>query len=73
VRLKKVIQKRVRQFEEMDDTYLRERSEDIKDLGQRILANLQAQEIKEIIYPERTILISETLSAGDLARVPEED
>jgi len=70
--LKKVIQKRVRQLEDMDDAYLRERSADIKDLGQRILANLQAQEIKEIVYPEPTILIGETLSAADLARVPTE-
>ena len=69
--LKKAIQKRVRQFENMDDAYLRERGEDIKDLGQRILANLQTQEEKEIIYPEQTILIGESLSAADLARVPE--
>lgn len=68
--LRNVIQKRVRQFDEMDDAYLRERSADIKDLGQRILANLQAQEIKEIVYSERTILLGEILSAADLARVP---
>ena len=69
--LKKAIQKRIRQFENMDDAYLRERAADIKYLGQRILANLQAQDIKEIVYPEKTILIGETLSAADLARVPE--
>ena len=69
--LKKAIQQRVRQFDEMDDAYLRERSADIKDLGQRILANLQAQEVKETVYAERTILVGETLSAADLARVPE--
>ena len=69
--LKKAIQNRVRQFENMDDAYLRERGADIKDLGQRILANLQAQEEQEITYPEQTILVGEALSAADLARVPE--
>jgi len=69
--LKKAIQKRMHQFEDMDDAYLRERAADIKDLGQRILANLQKQEVAEVTYPEKTILIGEALSAADLARVPE--
>jgi phosphotransferase system, enzyme I, PtsP len=69
--LKDVVLKRMRQFDEMDDPYLRERAADIKDLGQRVLANLQTDETAEIEYPESTILIGEELSAADLARVPE--
>ena len=68
--LKIAIRKRMRQFEEMDDTYLRERAADIKDLGQRVLARLQLHEINDIDYPEKTVLMGEELSATDLARVP---
>lgn len=68
--LKIAIKKRMRQFEEMDDPYLRERAADIKDLGQRILARLQLYEINDIEYPEQTVLMGEELSATDLARVP---
>jgi phosphotransferase system enzyme I (PtsP) len=68
--LKIAIKRRVRQFQEMDDPYLRERASDIRDLGQRILARLQALDVQDIDYPERTILIGDELSATDLARVP---
>lgn len=70
--LKIAIKKRVRQFEEMDDAYLRERAADIKDLGQRILARLQLHEINDIEYPEQTVLMGDELSATDIARVPKE-
>jgi phosphotransferase system enzyme I (PtsP) len=70
--LKIAIKKRVRQFEEMDDAYLRERAADIKDLGQRILARLQLHEIEDLEFPAQTILIGDELSAADVARVPKE-
>ena len=70
--LKNVIQLRTRQFESMDDAYLRERAADIRGLGQRVLAHLQRQEVEELIYPDNTILIGEELSAADIARVPSE-
>lgn len=69
--LRKVIKQRLRQFEEMEDDYLRERASDIKDLGQRILAQLQAQQPQKIDYPDHTILIADELTAGDLAAVPQ--
>lgn len=69
--LRQSIQARVRQFEAMDDVYLRERAADIRDLGRRILAHLQASTHVEIDYPPQTILIGEEISAADLARVPE--
>lgn len=68
--LRIVVKQRLRQFEDMEDDYLRERATDIKDLGQRILASLQAQQPQEIEYPDKTILIAEELSAGDLGKVP---
>lgn len=70
--LKHVIKKRVLQFEAMDDEYLRERAVDIKDLGQRILAHLQASERKPLTYPKRTILAGEQITPAIMADVPED-
>ncbi len=70
--LKKVINRRVLQFKAMEDEYLRERYLDIMDLGQRILANLQAKETKSISYPKRTILVGEKITPAAIAEIPEE-
>jgi phosphotransferase system enzyme I (PtsP) len=70
--LKHVIKKRVLQFEAMDDEYLRERAVDIKDLGQRILAHLQASERKPLTYPKHTILAGEQVTPAIMADVPED-
>jgi phosphotransferase system, enzyme I, PtsP len=69
--LKQVIKKHVSQFELMDDEYLRERAADIKDLGSRVLAKLQSQDLDTFEYPENTILIGEEVSATNLAEVPQ--
>jgi phosphotransferase system enzyme I (PtsP) len=69
--LREVIQMHVRQLESLDNEYMRERSQDIKDLGQRVLAYLQKNDRASPPYVEKTILIGESLSAADLAEVPE--
>lgn len=69
--LSTVIRKHIQQFESMDDPYLRERASDFRDLGRRVLAELQLSQQEEIEYPERTILIGEEVSASALAEVPE--
>ncbi len=69
--LRRVIKSHVRQFEAMDNDYLRERALDIKDLGRRILSQLQRVESKTIQYPEQTILVGEEVTASALAEVPE--
>ena len=58
----------------MDDTYLRERAADVRDLGLRVLAAMdqQHQRSKRIDYPMRTILVGEELSASMLGEVPED-
>ncbi|MFY7698326.1 MAG: phosphoenolpyruvate--protein phosphotransferase [Legionella sp.] len=66
-----VIKKHVLQFENMKDDYLRERASDFKDLGHRVLAELQSSQQEEIIYPKRTILVGEEINAAALAEVPE--
>jgi len=58
------------QFEAMENDYMRERSNDMRDIGNRILTYLQAEEKNDRDCPDRTILIGENLSPLDLAKVP---
>lgn len=66
-----VIKKHIQQFENMSDDYLRERASDFRDIGRRVLAELQSSQQEEIDYPRRTILVGEEISAATLAEVPE--
>ncbi len=66
-----VIKKHIAQFESMEDNYLRERASDFRDLGRRVLAALQWSQHEEIVYPKRTVLIGDEVTAAALAEVPE--
>jgi phosphotransferase system enzyme I (PtsP) len=66
-----VIKKHITQFESMEDGYLRERASDFRDLGTRVLAELQKSQRVEIAYPKKTILVGEEITAAALAEVPE--
>lgn len=66
-----VIKKHVLQFESMKDDYLRERASDFRDIGRRVLAELESFQHEEIDYPRRTILIGDEITAAALAEVPE--
>lgn len=68
--LREVVSAHVQVFREMDDPYLRERAEDVRDLGQRILRQLDDQPKREINYPANTILVGEEITASALAEVP---
>lgn len=68
--LRKVIKAHVRQFEDMSNPYLKDRAEDVRDLGQRILAVLQETERKTPDYPDKIVLVGEEVTAADLALVP---
>lgn len=57
-------------FKEMDDPYLRERGDDIRDLGRRILEKLFQQSSGQIEYPDNTILVGDEITATMLAEVP---
>lgn len=70
--LSKVIIEHVRTFEMMEDPYLKERATDVKDLGRRVLAYLQEANTRPTIYPDKTILVGEELTASVLAEVPSE-
>ena len=69
--LASVIKRHVQQFENMNDEYLRERASDFRDIGRRVLAELQSSQHEEIDYPRRTILVGEEITAAALAEVPE--
>jgi phosphotransferase system enzyme I (PtsP) len=60
----------VSQFEDLDDSYLRERAVDVRDLGQRILSHLQKRSQRDIQVPDDCILVAEEVTASMLAEVP---
>lgn len=70
--LRDTIQEHEKVFREMEDSYLRERADDVRDLGRRILMHLQEESQDDIEFPENTILVGEDISASMLAEVPAE-
>ena len=68
--LRQVIREHLRTFEQMEDPYLRERGADVKDLGLRVLANLQDTRQKKQFFPDQTVLIGEEVTPGILASIP---
>ncbi len=68
--LRETFREHINAFDEMDDPYLRERAEDIRDLGRRILTQLQQKPTRGTRYPKNTVLIGEEISASMLAEVP---
>jgi len=68
--LRDVIEETSSKFKEMKDPYLRERADDILDLGQRIFLNLIDQDKTKIVYPKKTVLLGENIRATDLAEAP---
>ncbi len=68
--LSTVIKKQARGLEAMEDPYLRERANDLREIGRRILGHLQNVAPVSLEYPEKTILVGESLSPLDLAEVP---
>lgn len=69
--LRKVAENHMRQFEAMEDAYLRERGADLYDLATRILSHLQSNQITITNYPEQTVLVGVEVTAAKLAEVPE--
>lgn len=65
--LKIIVDSYVVQFEELEDDYLRERASDIKDLGNRLLQNLQRHVIAQQQLPDKFLLIAEDVTASMIA------
>ncbi|QFU77494.1 phosphoenolpyruvate--protein phosphotransferase [Halioglobus maricola] len=70
--LSQVMIEHIRHFERMEHSYLKERAVDIKDLGTRVLAYLQAEDKAEHVYPDNAILVGEELTASSLGEIPRE-
>jgi phosphotransferase system enzyme I (PtsP) len=66
----RVITEHAHVFEQMEDPYLRARADDIREIGQRILVRLQADGLAPRQFPQRCILIGETLGIAEIAAVP---
>jgi len=57
-------------FEQMEDRYLAERANDIRDLGLRVLRKLMIEQSQAPEFPESAILVGDEINATDLADVP---
>jgi len=64
------VEAHARVFEQMDDEYLSERANDIRDLGRRVLRKLMLEQSPYIHFPDNTILVGDEITATDLADVP---
>ena len=65
--LKLVIDHYAGQFEALEEQYLRERASDIRDLGNRILFNLQQQSLSSENLPEQFILVANDVTPSMIA------
>jgi phosphotransferase system enzyme I (PtsP) len=68
--LRETISQHVSVFEAMEDSYLRERASDIRDLGRRILTYMQSNPAAAAEFYPQTVLVGEDISAGQLAEIP---
>lgn len=66
------INEHARIFDQVKDSYLRTRAEDIRDLGRRLLTKLRSAEEDQRHFPERCILIGDDISVAQIAEVPVE-
>ena len=69
--VKKVIEKFAAQFASLTDSYLKERSGDLRALGQRVLFHLDDSIQSPNTWPERFVLVADELSATTLAELPQ--
>lgn len=70
--VKVVTERFAAQFASLQDPYLRDRSSDLRALGQRLLFHLDDNAQSNGQWPERFILVADELTATLLAEVPQE-
>ena len=68
--LRRVIADYVANFQQMEDSYLRERATDVRELGQRVLAYLQDLRRRKVHFTDRTILVGREVTPAMLGEVP---
>ncbi len=71
--LRAVIVAHIESFRRMEDAYLRDRAADVRDLGLRVLAQLQARSLPALAdFPDNAIVAAEEISATTLMDLPRE-
>ena len=70
--LRQAVLEQAASFERMQNSYLRERSADVRELGQRVLANLQEVGERKAEYPDEVVVIAEEVTAPMMADLPVE-
>lgn len=71
--LKQVIEEFSSRFAAMTDDYLRERAQDLRELGQRLLYFLQNSEKDTLRFDQPVILVANELSASLIASIDKEN
>ncbi len=67
---RETIEEHVNTFNEMEDSYLRERADDVRDLGLRVLNHIMDENIENKEIPDNAILVGDTISASMLTEIP---
>jgi phosphotransferase system enzyme I (PtsP) len=65
-----VIADRAKHFDQMANPYLRARGEDVRSVGDDVLFHLEAPEKQPDTYPERCILVGDTVGVMEISAVP---
>ncbi|KHT62155.1 phosphoenolpyruvate-protein phosphotransferase [Photobacterium gaetbulicola] len=68
--IRQVVETYSARFANMEDAYLKERAQDIRELGQRLLFFLANEEVSELSWEEPVVLLTRELTAAMLASVP---
>lgn len=68
--LRATIQEHARNFDSMEDAYLRERATDVREIGRRLLEQLLSVTPRRVDFPENTVLVGRDLSATQMAEIP---
>ncbi|MFT4993297.1 MAG: phosphotransferase system enzyme I (PtsP) [Paraglaciecola sp.] len=71
--LKMVVEHYILKFQNMSDSYMRERAADVEDMGNRVLANILGKAVNKLQPrqpPENSILVAEEVTAAMLAEFP---
>ncbi len=69
--LRETVREHVQVFDEMEDPYLRERANDVRDLGRLLLKRLQSDGEELFQYSKNAVLVGMEISAVQLMKVPE--
>lgn len=66
-----VLEKLIKNFQEMEDDYLKERVSDIRDIGRRVLRNLMGKKTSKSLrdIQEEVVVVSHDLSPSDTAQM----